>query len=59
VKWIWLFITAIPDLIKLLAALQKAADAAETDRKVKTDLQSLHKAINANDASAVSHIFNS
>jgi hypothetical protein len=43
----------------LLTALQKAVNAAETDRKVKTDLQALHKAIDAKDPSAVNHIFNS
>lgn len=56
---VWNFLTAIPDLIQLLRALQRAINAAETDRKVKADLQALRKAIDAKDASAVTHIFNS
>lgn len=56
---VWNFVTAIPDLIKLLVALDKAIKKAEVDRKVKNDLKSLHEAINANDPSAIAHIFNS
>jgi hypothetical protein len=58
-KFIWLFLTAIPDLIKLLKALETAIAKAETDRKVKDDLQKLHGAINAGDATAINHLFNS
>lgn len=56
---IWSFITAIPDLIKLLSALQTAVQKAETERKVSADLKALTKAINEKDMSAVNHIFNS
>ena len=56
---IWKFILAIPDLIKLLAALEQAAKKAETARKVRDDLKALQKAIDDKDASSVAHIFNS
>lgn len=56
---VWTFITAIPDLIRLLSALEKAAKAAETERKVSADLKALTGAVNAKDASAINHIFNS
>lgn len=55
----WAFIKAIPDLISLLVALEKAAKAAETERKVSADIQALTKAVNEKDASAIKHIFNS
>lgn len=55
----WLFITAIPDLIKLLQAMQVAIDQANTDRKVSDDLKSLHQAFTDKDASKLDHIFNS
>jgi hypothetical protein len=55
----WTFITAIPDLIKLLMALQTAIEKAEVDRKVNSDLKALREAINAKDPTAVAHIFNS
>lgn len=58
-SFVWTFITAIPDLIKLLSALQKAAEAAETERKVSADLKALQKAVNEKDISAIQHIFNS
>lgn len=51
--------TALPDVIKLLQAMQVAVDQANTERKVTDDLKSLHEAFNAKDASKLDHIFNS
>lgn len=56
---LWLLITALPDLIKLLQALQKTIEEANTDRKVTDDLKSLHEAFSEKDASKLNHIFNS
>lgn len=51
------FLGAIPDLVKLLQAIESAQRRAETDKKVKDDLQTLHKAINSGDANAVTLLF--
>jgi hypothetical protein len=59
VKLVWLFFKALPDLIKLLVALQTAIEKAEVDRHVTSDLKALTGAVNAKDASAINHIFNS
>lgn len=58
-KTLWLLITALPDLIRLLQAMQKAIDQAAVDRKVKDDLKSLHEAFSAKDAAKINAIFNS
>jgi hypothetical protein len=58
-KTLWLLITALPDLIRLLQAMQKAIDQTAVDRKVKDDLKSLHEAFNAKDAAKINAIFNS
>lgn len=58
-KIVWLFIKSLPDLIKLMVALQKAIEKAEVDRHVTSDLKALTGAVNAQDASAINHIFNS
>lgn len=55
---IWLFIQAIPDLIKLLQALDKIRVDSETDRKVTDDLKTLHQAFAGNDASKITDLFN-
>ena len=56
---ILLFIRSIPDLIKLLQALDKIRVDSETDRKVTDDLKSLHQALDAKDPDKVTAIFNS
>lgn len=53
------FIAALPDIIKLLQALQKQADEAETDRKVRDDLKTIHEAFNAKDPAKLNALFNS
>lgn len=56
---LWLFIRAIPDLIKLLQALDKLRIERETEGKVTDDLKTLHQAVAAKDASKVTALFNS
>ena len=50
-------ISCLPELLKLIKSLQKAADDAEKERKVKEDLQRIHAAFNNKDASALNDIF--
>lgn len=57
-RLVWLFLSAIPDLIKLLQEIDKARIAAETDRKVTDDLKTLHQAFANKDAQAVTKLFN-
>lgn len=57
-KGITALLSSIPDIIKLLTALQTAAKKAEVERKTQDDLQALTKAINEKDPAAIQHIFN-
>ena len=53
-----LLIQSLPDIIKLLGVLDKAAKEAETDRKVKDDVKKIHEAFSAKDPAMLNHIFN-
>ena len=52
-------IALLPEIIKLLQALEKRIEEVETERKVKEDLRSLKEAIDAKDHDKIKHIFNS
>jgi hypothetical protein len=54
----WTFITAIPEIIKLLQVLQKAIDDAETERKVSDDVKTIHEALSSGDATKLNAVFN-
>ncbi len=54
---LWIFIKAIPDLIKLLEALEKIRIEHETEGKVTDDLKTLHQAFAAKDAAKVTALF--
>lgn len=56
-KLIWLFLTAIPDLIKLLKAIEDAQKQAALNKKVTDDLKTLHQAFANKDAAAVTALF--
>lgn len=54
----WLtLLTSLPDIIRLLQVLQEQIEAAETNRKVKTDLRAIHEAIANKDADALNRLF--
>lgn len=55
---IWKLLTLLPEIIQLLRAIEKANQEAQTERKVKDDLKSIHEAFSANDSSKLDHIFN-
>lgn len=48
---------ALPEIIALIKALQKAADAAEADRQVKADIKTIHEAFSANDPEKLRRLF--
>lgn len=54
-----MIIKLLPEILALVKSIQKAIDQAQTDRKVKDDLQSIKKAFDSKDLSALDHIFNS
>ncbi len=56
---LWLLLRSLPDLIKLLNAIQKGIDEAKLDKKVTDDLKTLHEAFSAKDASKINDLFNS
>ena len=51
-------LTLLPELIKLLQAMQESINQAETDRKVKDDLKLVAEAYKTKDASKLNQIFN-
>ncbi|MDH4163341.1 MAG: hypothetical protein OEW15_11730 [Nitrospirota bacterium] len=56
-KLILLFLTSLPDLIKLLQIIDKTIQKGETDRKVKDDLKVLHQAFADKDGAKVTALF--
>lgn len=51
------FLKALPELFKLLSVLQKLAEDAEADWRVKSDVKEIHQAIIAKDADKLNRIF--
>lgn len=53
------FIAALPDLIKLLQAVQKRIDESGVERKVADDIKTIHEAFDAKDPNKLNMLFNS
>lgn len=51
------FIKALPEIIQLLKFLQAKIEQAETDRKVRDDIKSIHQAFAAGDPEKLKHLF--
>ncbi len=58
-KTFFAVLTSLPDILKLVRAIQKAIDEAETERKVSTDLQKIHEAFTTNDPTKLNDLFRS
>jgi hypothetical protein len=58
-KLILAFIAALPEILRLIDALIKDIERAQTDRKVKEDLALIEKAFREKDAEALKRILNS
>lgn len=56
--WVTLF-QALPEILKLLQAMQKHIDEAEGDRKVKEDLKKIREAFSEKDPAKLNALFNS
>jgi hypothetical protein len=57
IRLIWIFISAIPDLIKLLNEIEKVRITAETQRKTTDDVKTIHQAFANKDAAAIAALF--
>jgi hypothetical protein len=58
-KLILAFIAALPEILRLIDALIKDIERAQTDRKVKEDLAAIEKAFREKDADSIRKLFNS
>ena len=54
----WVMLLSLPDIYKLIKTLEALAKEAETERKVKDDIKSIHEAFAAKDAQKLNDIFN-
>lgn len=58
IKAIYQLIIALPELFKLISAIQKHHEQQEQKRKIKDDLQAIEKAFNEQDPEALNRVFN-
>lgn len=56
-KLLWMFITAIPDLLKLLAAIDKGIKESNADRKATDDVKTVHQAFVDKDGAKITALF--
>lgn len=59
IKLVLAFLANLPELLRIIALLQKNLESAETDRKVKDDLKKIETAFKDKDASKLNDLFNS
>ena len=57
-KIIYAFIISLPEIVRLIAQLQKEIDKQKIDRKVKQDLKTIGYAFRNKDANALNKLFN-
>lgn len=55
---LWNLLKLLPEIIALFREIEKAAKAAEVERKTKDDLKAIHEAFATNDPTKLNHIFN-
>lgn len=55
----WALLLSLPDLFKLVKVLELAAKEAETNRKVKDDIKTIHQAFEQKDAQKLNDLFSS
>lgn len=54
---LWELVKALPEIIKLIQAIQKAIAQADADRKVADDIKAIHQAFGAKDATQLNTLF--
>ena len=52
-------VKALPEVLALIKALQMAIEKAESERKVKDELQAINDAFASKDPAKLSHLFDS
>lgn len=55
---LWALLTSLPEIIRLVRAIELALKEAEVDRKVKDDVKAIHEAFTTKDAKKLNDIFN-
>lgn len=48
----------LPEVLALIKAIEKAIKVAESERKIRDDLNAIRKAFDDKDSKALDHIFN-
>lgn len=56
-RLVWLFLTSLPDLIKILQAIEKGIKETQVDRKVKDDLKTIQTAFAEKDGAKLTALF--
>lgn len=58
-KALWALLLALPELLELIRAIQKANQEVKTDKKIKDDLRKISEAFKDKDAKKLNDVFNS
>jgi hypothetical protein len=53
------FLAALPELVRLVKNIERRIEAAETERKIKEDLEAINEAFEKEDPEKLKQIFNS
>jgi hypothetical protein len=53
----WELVKALPEIIKLIQAIQAAIVKAQADRKISGDIKTIHEAFTSGDASQLNALF--
>lgn len=56
---LWQFFAALPEILRLLAAIQKNQQEQEIERKVKDDIKVIHEAMLTRDSKKLNDLFKS
>lgn len=55
----WELLKALPEIVRLLEALQKQQQEVAVNRKVSEDIKTIHEAFNEKDPAKLNALFNS
>jgi len=57
-KTLWAFMTALPELIRLIKNIERRVAKVKEDKKVNEDLKAINEAFETKDAAKLNDIFN-
>ncbi len=58
-KLFFIMMKSLPEILKLIQALEKSIEDGQTNRKVADDLKAIHEAFIAKDSNKLNDLFNS